>query len=473
MDYFPVFLATKHKPCLIVGGGEVAYRKAKLLCDAQARIDVLSPQIIPDLSALVKLSQGLHYATTYSQHKDLKGKDLTDYILIIAASDDEQTNQQVAQDAQQKNIPVNVVDNKARCSCIIPAIVDRSPLVIAISSSGIAPVLSRLLRSKIESLIPHTYGQLAQLMKPWRMKIKALLPNVQIRRRFLESVFQGPIAELVFQHKTQAAKDLLAQALDRLAEQKIHEEVCQGEVYIVGAGPGDPDLLTFKALRLMQQADVVLYDQLVSKEIIKLARRDALFISVGKKAGCKNSTRQDQIHQMMLDYAKAGQRVLRLKGGDPFIFGRGGEEIEYLLKHQINFQIVPGITAALGCAAYANIPLTHRDHAHSVRFLAVPGKAFDEQINQEEQLVDWPSLTKPKQTLVFYMSLAHIESLTQKLMALGMAEDTPLAVIEKGTLATQKNYFTSVVQAPTALRKHPITSPTLIIIGEVARETSA
>ena len=487
MDYFPVYLYTKNKPCLIIGGGTIAWRKAKLLLQAKASIDVIAPEITTALQQLVLHSGGQCYYRLYRPEE----VDVRHYILVIAATSDLQVNQQVSAICHQHHIPVNVVDNPALCSFIVPAIINRSPILIAVSSSGVAPVLSRLIRSKIESLIPHAYGRLASLIIPVKKRIRRLFPDTDTRRYFLESVFQGHIAELVLQHKEKAAHALLGKQLDQLEQTDCPVPVNQGEVYIVGAGPGDPDLLTFKALRCMQQADVVLYDQLVSEAIISLTRRDATLIAVGKKAGCPHSTKQQDIHQLMLEYARTGKRILRLKGGDPFIFGRGGEEVDFLVQHQIPFQVIPGITAALGCAAYANIALTHREDAHSVRFLTVSEQALHDaslantveniaadikghvgHATSQPSSIDWPGLVQPKQTLVFYMSMMHLERLANKLLQVGMAPDMPLAVIVKGTLPEQQNYITSLAGVPDLLRQE-IDSPSLIIIGQVVKRIPA
>nr|MBO2511505.1 uroporphyrinogen-III C-methyltransferase [Gammaproteobacteria bacterium] len=342
MDFLPLFHNLKGRPVLLVGGGEVALRKARLLAGAGAALRVVAPEVHDELRGLA----------TETLRRGYQASDLDGVVLAVAATDDSALNAQVSTDAQARSIPVNVVDAPQLCTVIFPAIVDRSPLLVAVSSGGDAPVLARLIRARIETWIPAAYGQLAGLAKKFRGKVKQLLPDVQQRRVFWEEAFQGRVAESVFAGKPAEAERLLEEQLAGAAPRAL------GEVYLVGAGPGDPDLLTFRALRLMQQADVVLYDRLVAPAILDLCRRDAERLYVGKRRA-EHSLPQEQINRKLVELARQGKRVLRLKGGDPFIFGRGGEEIEELAAHGIPFQVVPGITAASGCAAYAGIPLTH------------------------------------------------------------------------------------------------------------------
>jgi uroporphyrin-III C-methyltransferase/precorrin-2 dehydrogenase/sirohydrochlorin ferrochelatase len=346
-----------------------------------------------------------------------------------------------------------VVDAPALCSVIFPAIVDRSPLIVAISSGGDAPVLARLIRAKIETWIPSTYGQLAGLAARFRSQVKGLFPDVQQRRGFWEDVFQGPIADRQLAGQGAEAERLLLAKINGQAAETT------GEVYLVGAGPGDPDLLTFRALRLMQQADVVLYDRLVAPAILELCRRDAERVYVGKRRA-EHAVPQDQINQQLVDLAKQGKRVVRLKGGDPFIFGRGGEEIEELAAHGIPFQVVPGITAASGCAAYAGIPLTHRDYAQSVRF--VTGHLKDGTSN-----LPWNDLVAPAQTLVFYMGLVGLPIICEQLIKHGRSADTPAALIQQGTTSNQRVFTGTLNDLPTLVSEHEVHAPTLVIVGEV------
>lgn len=449
MEFLPLFHNLRGSRVLVVGGGEIALRKSRLLVDAGALLRVVAPEVEAQLCELVERSGGELILRGYAQG-DLEG-----CVLIIAATDDEPLNAQVSQDARQRCVPVNVVDSPALCSVIFPAIVDRSPLVIAVSSGGDAPVLARLIRAKLETWIPSTYGQLAGLAARFRSQVKNLFPDVQQRRAFWEEVFQGPVAD----------RQLAGQGAEaeRLLIAKINGEApsAPGEVYLVGAGPGDPDLLTFRALRLMQQADVVLYDRLVAPAILELCRRDAERIYVGKQRA-DHALPQDQINQQLVDLAKQGKRVLRLKGGDPFIFGRGGEEIEELAAHGIPFQVVPGITAASGCAAYAGIPLTHRDYAQSVRF--VTGHLKDGTTD-----LPWNDLVSPAQTLVFYMGLVGLPIICEQLIAHGRSPDTPAALIQQGTTSNQRVFTGTLANLPQLVAEHEVHAPTLVIVGEVVK----
>jgi len=434
---------------LIVGGGEIALRKARLLSDAGARLRVVAPSIEAQLVELVHAGAGECLARGYDR-QDLQG-----CVLAIAATDDEPLNATVSQHANALGVPVNVVDSPQLCSVIFPAIVDRSPLVVAVSSGGDAPVLARLIRARIETWIPAAYGQLAGLAKQFRAQVKARFANVQQRRVFWEEVFQGPIAEQALAGRTAEAERLLAEKLAGAAPKAL------GEVYLVGAGPGDPDLLTFRALRLMQQADVVLYDRLVAPAIIDLCRRDADRIYVGKQRA-DHAVPQEQINQQLVTLAKQGKRVLRLKGGDPFIFGRGGEEIEELAAHGVPFQVVPGITAASGCAAYAGIPLTHRDHAQSVRF--VTGHLKDGSCD-----LPWSELAAPAQTLVFYMGLVGLPVICQQLIAHGRSAETPAALVQQGTTSNQRVFTATLGTLAERIAQEDVQAPTLLIVGEVVQ----
>lgn len=447
MDFLPLFHNLQGRLVLVVGGGEVALRKARLLADAGARLRVVAPEIDAQLLEMVKRSGGESHLRGYA------GEDLQDCQLVIAACDDEAVNAQVSVDAQARGLPVNVVDAPKLCSVIFPAIVDRSPLIVAVSSAGDAPVLARLIRAKIETWIPAAYGQLAGLAKKFRNQVKALLPDVQQRRVFWEEVFQGPVAERMLAGQAGEAERLLAERVAGGAPKAL------GEVYLVGAGPGDPDLLTFRALRLMQQADVVLYDRLVAPAIIELCRRDAERIYVGKRRA-DHALPQDEINRLLIELAKGGKRVLRLKGGDPFIFGRGGEEIEELAAHGIPFQVVPGITAASGCSAYAGIPLTHRDYAQSVRF--VTGHLKDGSCE-----LPWGDLTAPGQTLVFYMGLVGLPLICEQLIRHGRAADTPAALVQQGTTSSQRVFTGTLANLSQMVAEHEVHAPTLVIVGEV------
>jgi uroporphyrin-III C-methyltransferase/precorrin-2 dehydrogenase/sirohydrochlorin ferrochelatase len=386
--------------------------------------------------------------------KPFSPEDVRGVRLVVSATNNPQTNEWVAQIAAEHNIPVNVVDNPDLCSFIFPAIIDRSPIIAAITSGGAAPVLARLLRAKMETLITPSYGRLAQLAEKYRNEVKRRIAQAAQRRIFWETVFQGAIAELVFSGKEQEAEQLLQSRLNSPGT-----DTGRGEVYLIGAGPGAPDLLTFRALRLMQQADVVVYDRLVSPEILDLARRDSEKIYVGKQRQ-HHALPQESINNLLADLARGGKRVARLKGGDPFIFGRGGEEIETLMQQGIHFQVVPGITAASGCATYAGIPLTHRDHAQSCIF--VTGHLKDGSIN-----LNWTQLAAPNQTVVIYMGLVGLRTICESLITHGSPKDLPIALIQQGTTQNQRVLTGTLETLPAAVADEQIRPPTLIIIGTV------
>jgi len=428
VQFLPIFLDVRGAPCLVVGAGQVASRKAGLLRRAGAQVTM----------------------TTQFREEALAG-----YAVVIAATSDQAVNRAVAAAAKARRIPVNVVDQPALCSFILPSIIERAPLVVAVSSGGASPVLARLLRARLESMIPAAYGRLAALAAEFRDRVKARFSGAE-RRRFWERALQGPIAELVLAGRDAEARRALQAALDdtRLA-------FGGGEVSLVGAGPGDPDLLTFRALRLMQQADVVVYDRLVSKPILDLVRLEAERIYAGKERA-KHALPQEDINALLVRLAKAGKRVVRLKGGDPFIFGRGGEEIDTLAAEGIPFQVVPGITAAAGCASYAGIPLTHRDYSQSVVF--VTGHMQDGTMN-----LNWRALAQSRQTIVFYMGLLGVDVLCRELAAHGLPAATPAALIQAGTTPQQRVLTGTLETLPGIVARSDVRAPTLIIIGEVVR----
>jgi uroporphyrin-III C-methyltransferase/precorrin-2 dehydrogenase/sirohydrochlorin ferrochelatase len=448
VDYLPLFFKLTDQNVLLVGGGNVALRKARLLCRAGAKVTVIAHHVCDELQQLLDTSSGLSIIGEY--HADL----LEEKILVIAATDNHTLNERVHFDAIDKNIPVNVVDSPKLCTFVFPAIVDRSPVVIGISSGGSAPVLARLLRARLETWIPKSYGKLATIANHFRDRVKAKFSTVNHRRVFWENVLQGQIAEKVF-----AGRD--AEAIELIENKIAHDDPDHqvGEVYLVGGGPGDPELLTFKALRLMQQADVVLYDALVSEAVLDLCRRDADLIFVGKKRD-NHALPQEGINELLVKHAQLGKRVVRLKGGDPFIFGRGGEELETLKANNIPFQVVPGITAASACSTFAGIPLTHRNYAQSVKFVTGQLKNRTTDLNFHE-------LVHPNQTVVFYMGLHTLPILSEKLIEHGKPKDTPAAIVSRGTLADQKVLTGTLATLATLQEKAQLPAPALIIVGEV------
>jgi len=444
MDYLPIFADVRGKLCLVVGGGEVGKRKAGVLLEAGANVRVVAPQIAP---ALVE-QPGVKAIVSRFEAQHLDG-----VMLVISATNDRSVNRQVSELARARNIPVNVVDDPELCSFIMPAILDRSPLMVAFSSGGASPVLTRMMRGRLETMIPQNYSRLAGFAERFREMVKQRVTNPAKRRIFWENVLEGVIAEKVLSGDEGSAETMLLHMLES------EDNILRGEVYLVGAGPGDPDLLTFRALRLMQKADVVVYDNLVSKPIVDMTRRDAERIYVGKKRDA-HTLRQEEINELLVRLAKEGKRVLRLKGGDPFIFGRGGEEIETLAAEGISFQVVPGITAASGVSAYAGIPLTHRDHAQSCIF--VTGHLRDGSMN-----LDWDALARPRQTIVVYMGLHGMATLCGELVAHGLPGDTPIAIVQQGTTQNQRVITGSLATLPNNPQVEELHAPTLIIVGGV------
>ncbi|NOX09913.1 MAG: uroporphyrinogen-III C-methyltransferase [Gammaproteobacteria bacterium] len=448
MEFLPIFLAIKQRPCLVIGGGDVAARKVTMLHKAGARIIVVAPELCADLQTRASAGEIEHIA------RGFESADLNEKVLVIAATDDSAVNQLASKLANEQGIPVNVVDNPALCSFIVPSILDRSPVMIAVSTGGASPVLARQLRSRLESMIPSAYGRLATLMDEFRPLVKEAFSDTQQRKQFWEDLLASPFVEMVLAGQDAVARDYIKQAI---ADKQINTDM--GEVYLVGAGPGDPDLLTFRALRLMQQADVVVHDRLVSAPIMDMVRRDADRIYVGKEKD-NHAVPQEEINQLLVDLAREGKRVLRLKGGDPFIFGRGGEEIDILAKEGVPFQVIPGITAAAGCASYAGIPLTHRDYAQSCTF--VTGHLKDGSLN-----LNWNQLAQPRQTVVFYMGLNGIKDISREMMAHGVPADMPAALVEQGTTPNQRVHIGTISNLPELVKESGVCAPTLTIVGEV------
>lgn len=451
MRHFPVFLDLNRRRCLVVGGGEVAAGKVQQLLRSNADILVVAPRVGEEILALEQQGKLTREARAFMPD------DVVGCALAIAATADKEVNVRVAEAAKADNVPVNVVDNPALCSFIMPSVVDRDPVQIAVSTGGASPVLARLLRVKLETLIPASYGRLATVVREFRGRVKQRFPEFRQRRRFWENILQGPVVEMLFAGREAAAVQALENELDNAEPTDLRS----GEVYLVGGGPGDPDLLTFRALRLMQQADVVLYDRLVAPAIVELVRKEAKRIYVGKRSD-SHTVPQSELNALLVELAQQGKRVLRLKGGDPFIFGRGGEEIEELAAAGVPFQVVPGITAAAGCASYAGIPLTHRDYAHSCLF--VTGHLKDGKL-----AFNWPALLQPKQTLAIYMGVKGIDVLQKNLLEHGMRPDMPAAVIQQGTTPNQKVYAGTVSTLAKTVADQEVKPPSMIVIGEVVK----
>lgn len=503
MKYLPLHHDFVGRRCLVVGGGRVAARRAARVIDAGGRVDVVAVAAGDELKRQVEAAGGTVQlrafapgdldgaaaasapspspgaspspdpSTASAPSNPLNSSTAADpspastpspasppsqYQLVIAATDDRAVNRRVAAECKRRGLPVNVVDDARLCDVVFPLTIDRDPITISVASGAASPTLARLLGARIQSLLPSGYGELARLVSRFRKQAQARIPDTAARIKFWEDILQGVVAESVFSGQFDEAERLLTQALESPAHAtgaagKI------GEVYLIGAGPGDPDLLTLRAFRLLQSADVVLYDRLVAPEILRMLRADTESIYVGKQRAA-HALPQPGINRMLSDYARAGKRVARLKGGDPFIFGRGGEEIEHLAEQGIPFQVIPGITAASGCASYAGIPLTHREHAQSVRF--VTGQLQDGSVN-----LDWESLVAPGQTLVFYMSLNGLPLICEKLLAFGLSPSLPVALIEKGTTLRQKVYVSTLGEMRAELTRAAPRAPTLFIAGKV------
>ncbi|ORE88396.1 Uroporphyrinogen-III methyltransferase [Oceanococcus atlanticus] len=453
MEFFPVFMRLVSRDVLVVGGGEIAARKVRLLHKGQARIRVVAPQLCAELAEQQRNGQVSWLQQPFDA--DAFGQPT----LVIAATDQPEVNRQVASVAQARGVPVNVVDDAQSSTAIMPSIVDRSPVVVALSSGGTAPVLARRLRDQIEKSLPSGYGRLAALSGAIRERVMQTLPEPRSRLRFWERVFDGPVAQRAVSGDLDSARAMLDDSL----RQAQDADMPQGEVFLVGVGPGDPDLLTLRAHRLMQLADVVLYDRLIPEPIMDLVRRDAERIDVGKRRS-NHTLPQEDINALLVRLARQGQRVLRLKGGDPFMFGRGGEEIEELMEAGVPFQVVPGITSALGCAAYAGIPLTHRDHAQSCVFVTGHPKA-DGTLD-----LDWPRLAHAQQTLVVYMGVGSLPALCAELIRAGLAADWPAALIFNGTRPDQQVITGQLDNLPQRVEAAgDITGPGLLIVGQVVR----
>ncbi|WP_196138343.1 siroheme synthase CysG [Aliikangiella sp. G2MR2-5] len=444
MDYLPITVDMKERLCLIVGGGEVAARKLKHLLKAKAMVKMVSHEFNTEIIQLaeqekIELIKG-----------DFTIELLKNVYLVIAATDDNLINKQVSDSAKTHNIWVNVVDSLELSTFIMPAIIDRSPLLIAVSSSGVSPVLARKLREKIEWLLPANFGQLMANLKRLRPLAKKKFNSMIERKRFSEWYIEKAMTKP--ESLESGVEGAIADYQDR--DQK------SGKVYLVGAGPGDAELLTVKALKILQKADVVLYDALVSRDILDCVRKDATLVHVGKRAN-RHFVTQNRTNELLVEFAEQGMDVVRLKGGDPFIFGRGGEEAQVLVQANIEFEIVPGITAAIGCAGYAGIPLTHRDFAQSVRFITGHEQG-------EASSLNWVDLAKPNQTLVFYMGLLKSQRIAEQLIGHGRAGSTPVAIIEKGTTSEQRVILGKISELPELAKSYDVKSPALIIVGEVA-----
>ena len=451
MSYLPLFIETTGKKCLIVGGGKVASRKLIPILKAKMKVTLISPKVIEEIELNFHKNKNLKIIK-----RKFKPEDIEDQFLIIAATNEKTTNQKIAKLSKDNNILVNMAEDSLSGNTLIPSVVDRDPIKIAVSSGAASPILTRLVKTRLETVIPYSFSKLADIMMEYRDAVKKNFLKISDRRKFWEVFLDGPVSEMVLSGHIDKAKKALDESLK---ENKFLEKT--GEVYLVGAGPGDPELLSFKALRLMQKADIVIYDRLVSRPIMNLIRQDTEKIYVGKQRA-DHAMPQENINQLLARLALEGKKVLRLKGGDPFIFGRGGEEIESLIKDDIPFQIVPGITAASGCASYAGIPLTHRDYSQACIF--VTGHLRDGTVN-----LNWEMLAHEKQTLIFYMGMHGSKIICKELIKHGLSDETPAALIVKGTTEDQEVIIGNLKNMPEIIMERKIVPPTLLIIGDVVK----
>ncbi|WP_329742364.1 siroheme synthase CysG [Dyella sp. A6] len=454
MPLYPLFADLTDRTVLVVGGGMVAERKTAALLDAGARVSVGAPTLTDTLGEWAVQGRITHLPGRYQRNWQ-KGS-----WMVIAATGDRPLNMRIAAEATARRRLVNVVDDPALSTFQVPAVIDRSPLQVAISTAGVAPALARRLRERIEGLLDPAWGPLLRLAHRYRPRIRDRHPDLAQRRRFYDWLHDGPVRALL-----RAAQPALAEHTLQTALETQAHAASPGSVVLVGAGPGDPGLLTLRALRALNEADVILHDALVPAAVLELARRDAERIAVGKRSGGVH-TPQDDIHGLLLKHARKGSRVVRLKGGDPFVFGRGGEELQFLQRHGIAFEVVPGITAAVACAAHAGVPLTHRDHAQSVRLVTAHCKDSLDRI-------DWPALARERQTLAFYMGVGRLDTVSEKLLTHGRDAATPFALVENGSMPQQRTLTGSLAELPELAQRHAISAPALLIVGEVASFASS
>ena len=451
IDFVSLAARVRGRLTLVVGGGRMATRRATTLAQAGAKLEVVSPETCDAMRALLK-EHGGELREREFEDADLEGKDI-----VVAGTSDKELNARVAGLCRAAEVWVNDVSSAANSNLIFPSLIERGPIQVSVATGGAAPTLARMLKSHLANCIPSGYRALAELAERYRPRVKERFATEDERRLYWRRTLGGRACEMMLAGRA----DLAESEMERLLGDDADLSAEIGEVYLVGAGPGDPDLLTFKALRLMQKADVVVYDRLVSREIMDLLPEDAEKIYAGKERD-RHTIPQPDLNELLVSLARKGLNVLRLKGGDPFVFGRGGEEIERLVEMGVSFQIVPGITAASGCAAYAGIPLTHRDHAQACIFAA--GHLKDGTVS-----LDWDMLARPSQTLVFYMGLQGVGLICASLIEHGLSAETPVALITCGTRAEQDVVTGTLQTMPGLLKSKPVSPPTLTIVGEVVR----
>lgn len=452
LPYLPVFMGLKNRLCLVIGEGELASVKMALLRRAGARVRLVASAPEPILDAPLRDPQVTRL------DGPLAAEHFHDIVLAIDASGDDAVNARSTRLAKAAGVPINVADRTHLCDFILPAILDRSPVVVAVSTGGLAPAVARLIRQRLERAIPPGIARVVEVASGLRQRVAERLSAPRLRAAFWDRLFDGAPGELALAGEVDEAN----QAAERLLDTMAGDRGGTGSVFLVGAGPGDPDLLTLRALRLIQSADVILHDLLVNPAILDMGRREALKICTGKRSG-RHSMPQDEINALILEHARQGRMVVRLKGGDPGIFGRAGEEAAYLRAHGVTVHAVPGITAALGCSASAGFPLTHRGEARTLHVATGHCRAGD------ELDLDWTRLADPKGTLALYMGRDSLPSLVRNLVAHGLSPDTPAVAIENGTLAHERRVFAPIRDLPDAAAALG-RGPTLVIVGSVVRQ---
>ncbi|HXG77847.1 MAG TPA: siroheme synthase CysG [Methyloceanibacter sp.] len=454
MRTFPILVSFDGKPPLVVGGGELALVKMRLLLKRAPSVDIAAERVSPEIEALAEKG-AVSLLPARPGIDQLRGRPL-----VIAATEDDEEDARVSAIARALGVPVNVPDRPELCTFALPAIVDRGEVTVAIGTSGASPVLAQRLRAWLEQELHPRLDALAKLAAEFRNPVAERLPSGPPRRKFWEAVFEGAAAEAMLEGDEDKARALIAQAIEDAADKPQP----RGRVLLVGAGPGDPELLTMKAIRALKAADVIFYDRLVGEGVLDHARREAELIAVGKAKGA-HSVSQEDINALLIERARSGQTVVRLKGGDPFIFGRGGEELEALRQAGIDVEIVPGVTAGIAAAASLQIPLTHRDVSHTVTFLSGHEAGGAEPSFEH---LDLAALAGGKNTLLVYMGVSTAGLIAKKLIAAGFRSDLPVLAVENATRENERRVLATIADVAAHPERLGLKSPAVLIFGEVA-----